>query len=62
MYKPTAARSLPIYDRAIARYPHLASVVDAKAFCQALCRLEAVETITIREYMRIAAVAEGSKW
>lgn len=54
--------ALPIFDRAISRYPHLSTVSDAKTFCQSLCRLEAVQSITPSEYWRIARVANGGAW
>lgn len=60
--KITKAKDLPIYSRAIARYPHLAEVMDAKTFCINLCRLAAVETITPVEYWAIGAVANGMEW
>jgi DNA-binding XRE family transcriptional regulator len=41
---------LPIYDRAVARYPFLSAVQDAKLFCQTLCRLAAVPSVTPMEY------------
>lgn len=56
------AKALPIYDRAITRFPHLRFVPDAKTFCQNLCRLVAIPTITPAEYMKIATVANGGKW
>ena len=62
MSKIVPANTLPIYERAVARYPHLIFVKDAKNFCQQLCRLEAVQSITAAEYWRIAAVAEGGEW
>ena len=46
---------LPIYDRAVARYPFLSAVQDAKLFCQTLCRLAAVPSVTPMEYFYIAA-------
>lgn len=60
--KTTNAKSLPIYERAVAHFPHLTTVKDAKHFCRQLCLLAAVPTITPTEYYRIAAVAEGSEW
>ena len=39
MYKQRPASSLPVYDRAISYFPHLASVRDAKAFCRQLLLL-----------------------
>lgn len=53
---------LPIYDRAVARYPFLSSVQDAKLFCQTLCRLAAVPAVTPMEYFHIANVASGGEW
>ena len=50
---------LPIYDRAVARYPFLSSVQDAKLFCQTLCRLAAVPSVTPMEYFYVANVAGG---
>lgn len=52
------AAVLPIYERAIERYPHLSNILYAKAFCDALCKLEAVPTITVKEYWDIAHFAE----
>jgi hypothetical protein len=52
------ASALPIYDRAIKRYPHLSKIKYAKAFCNALCELEAVQAITAKEYWDIAHFAE----
>lgn len=60
--KITNASALPIYDRAVARYPHLSTIKDAKTLCQNLCRLAAVATISPVEYWRIADVANGGKW
>ena len=60
--KTTLANTLPIYDRAISHYPHLATIKDAKAFCQQLCYLAAIPTITVQEYWRIAEVAQGGGW
>lgn len=62
MAKIKLAKDLPIYERAIARYPHLASLQDAKMFCWFLCDLEAVETITPKEYWSIGAVANDGDW
>ena len=56
--KITIAAALPIYDRAIAKYPHLSSILYAKAFCKALCKMAAVPTITATEYWRVAHFAE----
>lgn len=53
---------LPIFDRVIAKYPFLSSVQDAKLFCQTLCRLSAVSSITPIEYYYIANVANGCEW
>ena len=52
------ASALPIYNRAVARYPHLAGLLYAKAFCDALCKLEAVPTITVKECWDVAHFAE----
>lgn len=60
--KKMLANQLPVYERAIARYPHLATIKDAKTFCRQLCYLAAVPNITIQESVRIAAVAEGGEW
>lgn len=54
------ANQLPIYERAIKRYPHLASIRDAMHFCQQLCRLAAVEGVSLREYNEIAKIANGA--
>lgn len=56
------ANSLPIYDRAVARYPHLSGITDAKTFCRQLSYLAAVDTISVHEYTSIAKVAEGEPW
>ena len=53
---------LPIYDRAVARYPFLSSMQDAKLFCQTLCRLAAVPSVTPMEYFYVANVAGGGEW
>ena len=39
------AKDLPIYDKAIARFPHLAYAPDAKTFCLNLSRLDMVPGI-----------------
>ena len=39
------AKDLPIYDKAIARFPHLAYAPDAKMFCLNLSRLAMVPGI-----------------
>ena len=57
--KMMKATELAIYERAIARYPHLATIKPAKAFCKVLCSLEAVDTISIQEYWEIGKIAEG---
>lgn len=62
MEKKTSASNLPIFERAVERFPHLIAVKDAKTFCQNLCRLEAVQSITPDEYWCIARVAEGGPW
>lgn len=54
-----SAKDLAVYERAIARYPHLSVVEDAKLFCRQLCRLAAVPSIKAREYWEIAAIANG---
>ncbi len=56
------ATDLPIYERAVKRFPHLAHIRDAKHFCAALGRLAAVEEITAQEYYKIAMVASGYMW
>lgn len=53
---------LPIYERAVARYPHLANLQNAKVFCDILCRLAMVPGISMLEYRKIAEVASGRKW
>ena len=58
----TAAKTLPIYWRAVKRYPHLAKVQDAMHFCQQLCNLAALDTITTWEYWCAGAVANGAPW
>lgn len=60
--KTLNASDLPIYERAIARFPHLSTTMYAKTFCRQLCRLAAIPTINAAEYWRIAAVAEGGEW
>ena len=57
-----AAKELPIYDRAIAHYPHLSHVKTARSFCFALCNLAAVPTISQIEYWDVARVANGGEW
>ena len=44
------AKELPIYERAIAYYPHLASIKFARAFCFNLGILAAVPGISMMEY------------
>lgn len=64
-YQPTlmSASALPVFDRATKRYPHLRNRnLDAKTFCQNLCRLSAVPTISPLEYSSIAKVANGGIW
>lgn len=58
----TPAASLPIYDRAVKRFPHLAHVKDAMHFCQQLLNLTAVPGVPIRDYVKIGAVANGEMW
>ena len=62
MYKQRPASSLPVYDRAISYFPHLASVRDAKAFCRQLLLLAAIPSILPIEYWRIARMAETGRW
>lgn len=56
------AKELPIYDRAVTRYPHLVYVRDAMHFCQQLLNLAAVPGVPIRDYVKIGAVANGEMW
>lgn len=56
------AKELPIYERAIAYYPHLASIKLARAFCFNLGILAAVPGISPMEYTSIARVANGGEW
>ena len=56
------AKELPIYDRAIAHYPHLATIKPARAFCFNLGLLAGVPTISIYEYEGIARVANGGEF
>ena len=56
------ASALPIYDRAVKRFPHLVHVKDAFHFCQLLCILAAVPGVSIRDYFKIAKVAHGETW
>lgn len=56
------AATLSIYERAVAAYPHLRHVKDAMHFCQQLCLLKGVETITVEEYWIASAVAVGNNW
>lgn len=56
------ACQLPIYDRAVARYPQLAHTTDAYHFCKSLSYLAAVPDITVKEYFKIATVAAGKMW
>ncbi len=56
------SKELPIFDRVIAQYPFLASMQDAKLFCQTLCRLSSVSSITPVEYYYVACVACGGQW
>ena len=58
----TPATDLPIYERAVKRYPHLQHVKDEMHFCQQLCRLAAVDGISVKEYFKIATVANGCMW
>lgn len=62
MKKIMEAKELPIYDRAIAHYPHLSHVKTARPFCFALCQLAATPTISPLEYWAIARVANGGEW
>lgn len=62
MKHATPASTLPVYDRAIAQYPHLRTIPDAKTFCRQLCRFVALPTITVAEYTQIAIVANGGEW
>jgi len=62
MRKPRPASSLPVYERAVARFPHLASLADSRAFCRQLLLLEAVPGILPVEYWRIARMTETGKW
>ena len=56
------AKDLPIYDRAVARYPHISNIRTARAFCFSLCQLAMVPGITWAEYTSIARVANGGEW
>ena len=56
------AKDLPIYDKTIARYPHLAHVIYARPFCFALCQLAMIPSDTIAECEAIARVACGGEW
>lgn len=56
------ATALPVYDRAIARYPHLKHIPDAMNFCRQLSRLAAVDTISVSEYCFIGFIANGEPW
>nr|DAH19066.1 MAG TPA: hypothetical protein [Caudoviricetes sp.] len=57
------AKDLPIYDKAVARYPHLAYAPDAKTFCLNLsCCLAMVPGIKFSDYFKIGAVANGCNW
>ena len=56
------AKELPIYERAIAYYPHLASIKFARAFSFNLGNLAAVPGISMMEYTSIARVANGGEW
>ena len=56
------AKELQIYERAIAYYPHLASIQFARAFCFNLGNLAAVPEISMMEYTSIARVANGGEW
>lgn len=58
----TPADALPVYERAIAAYPHLRWIPDAQNFCRQLTRLVALPTITAAEYTAIAATANGTPW
>lgn len=62
MANNTKAVDLPIYERAIARFPHLASIPDAQSFCFQLCNLASVDSITQQEYWKAGAVANGGEW
>lgn len=56
------AKDLPIYDKAVACYPHLAHAGNAKTFCLNLSRLAAVPGIKPYDYLKIGAVANGCNW
>lgn len=56
------AKELPIYERAIAHYPHLATIKPARPFCLNLGLLAAVPTISPLEYSGIARVANGGEF
>lgn len=60
--KVTSPVDLPIYERVVARYPHLAYTSDPKQFCQILLRLAAPETVTLAELFCAASVANGGEW
>ena len=62
VYGMSAANELPIYDRAIKAYPHLAEIKTKRAFCFALCHLAAVKEIKAAEYYKVARVASGGEW
>lgn len=56
------AKELPIYERAIAHYPHIATIKAARPFCFNLVLLAFVPGITLNEYTAIARVANGGEW
>ena len=58
----TPASMLPIYDRAIERYPELINIKYARPFCFQLTIRAAVPTITPKEYWQITRVANGEEW
>lgn len=55
----TEAKELPVYERVIAVHPHLAGIKMARPFCNALCMLAALDTISIAEYWEIGRIAAG---
>lgn len=60
--KVTSPVELPIYERVVARYPHLAHTSDPRQFCEVLLRLAAPETVTCAELFCAASVANGGEW